>query len=91
MMMQDVSSVSNTDASTTLISDVTAWTWERRASNEATTLKICANGWRLFRQCIERGNLFLAVILFYLTVCSYDYDSQVVGCRNSAKVGLVVA
>ena len=24
-------------------------------------------------------------------MCSYDYDSQVVGCKNSAKLGLVVA
>jgi len=90
MMMQDVSSVSNTDAYTTLISDVTAWTWERRASNEATTQKICAKGGSIYRKCIQRGSLVFHVMLLYLTGCSHEYDTQVVGTLP-AKLALVVA
>ena len=63
-MMQDVTSVSSPDASTTLISDVTASTWERRA----TIHNISAKGRRFFRKCVKRGNLFLAVIVLFNSI-----------------------
>ena len=85
-----MTTMSSPDVSTTLISDIIAWKWDKRTCNKGTTKKICAKGWRFFRKFIKRGSLVLQVKLLYLTVCSHEYDTQVVGTLP-AQLGLVVA